>query len=759
MKKQKVYKRLLRSMEKKPLGLGGGKWLTDLGFFFSGLVLGRVQVGDFCAPFGLSVLGAAPFCGVHPLFPAAGVLLSALPESPPLWGVMIAAAVFSLLVTAVEFFAPEAGVSAKLLLFILTQAAVLPFQMDGAGVSVAYALLSASLSALGVFLILRCHTILRRLHPGCPLNGGEQLCLAGLLGLILLGLWGLAAGNVSLPMVLLYGCMLVLVYARGMGGVGVGVLLGAVLAFGDARGTQLLGAYALSTLLCALTAPYGRGYLLVAFLLSQAVSWVFLTGEQGVVTMENALAAAMLFGALPGEWLACMEGLLNENRSRRENTALAIGRIQEQTARQMEQTARLCAELAGLFMTGEGEGRYLEAWSLGAAQGVCRGCEGRVLCWRDREGMEKAILSLLPAYDRGESVRPLPPMDMHCRYFHELLSAAYQSYNQAFAHEAGLRRAARQYAYMNRQLSGLAAALFRQSNRLREDAWVDDRLEMALFTGLQNRGMRPVALDAFYPGEGLHLRLSLEASGNLSSAMVLEAVSAVVHRPMRLLKARRKEGNLLLEMEEGQKLKSTMAVVSLPESPDAPSGDASGEYRLPSGRVIYAVSDGMGSGERARQESDEALHLLFSMLRAGFERELVYENVNRLLLHRAREEMYATLDSAHIDLSTGETELMKFGAPPTCLLRGGIPRFLCGESLPCGIVDEARPYVQRIHLRRQDRLIFVTDGVFDLLGRELEPALRRWGRGGDRELAQAILEEAKSRGQRDDMTVMVVGIE
>lgn len=731
----------------------------ELGFFFSALILGRVRIGDFCAPFGLSVLGAAPFCGIHPLFPAAGVLLSALLEGTPLWGVMIAAAVFSLLVTVVEVFARGTGVSAKLLLFILTQAAVLPFQIDGAGASVAYALLSAALSALGVFLLLRCHAILRRLRPGRPLNGGEQLCLAFLLGLMLLGLWGLEAGGVSLPTVLLYVSMLVLVYARDMGGVGVGVLLGAVLAFGEKGGTQLLGVYALSTLLSALTAPYGRGYLLVAFLLSQAVSWVFLIGEQGLVTMENALVAAMLFGALPVEWLGAMEGVLNETRSRRENTALAVGRIQAQTARQMEQTARLCAELSSLFMPTEGEGRYLEAWSLGAARQVCQGCEARVLCWRDREGMEKAILSLLPAYDRGESVRPLPPMDIGCKYFHELLSAAYQSYNQAFAHEAGIKRAARQYAYMNRQLSGLAAALFRQSAQLREDAWVDDRLETALFTGLQNRGLRPVALDAFYPGDGLLLRLSLEAEPALTSRAVTEAVASVVGRPMRLLRAWRKEGKLLLEMEEGQSLTSTMAVASLPESPDAPSGDASGEYRLPSGKVIYAVSDGMGSGERARRESDEALHLLFSLLKAGFERELVYENVNRLLLHRAREEMYATLDSAHIDLATGETELMKFGAPPTCLLRGGIPRFLCGESLPCGIVDEARPYIQRIHVRRQDRLIFVTDGVYDLLGRELEPALRRWKKGGDRELAQAILEEAKSRGQRDDMTVMVVGIE
>ena len=46
-----------------------------------------------------------------------------------------------------------------------------------------------------------------------------------------------------------------------------------------------------------------------------------------------------------------------------------------------------------------------------------------------------------------------------------------------------------------------------------------------------------------------------------------------------------------------------------------------------------------------------------------------------------------------------------------------------------------------------------------LLGKEMKEALTQWNRGGDRELAQTVLEAARARGQQDDMTVMVVGIE
>ena len=132
--------------------------------------------------------------------------------------------------------------------------------------------------------------------------------------------------------------------------------------------------------------------------------------------------------------------------------------------------------------------------------------------------------------------------------------------------------------------------------------------------------------------------------------------------------------------------------------------------------------------------------------------------MNRLLIARGEKEIYATLDAASIDLVTGEAEMVKFGAPPTCLVRGGNVRTLAGEALPCGIVDEARPYVHRIRLRQRDRLVFCTDGVYDLLGKDLEAELKKAPARPLERLAEDLMEVARQKGQRDDMTVMVVEV-
>ena len=227
---------------------------------------------------------------------------------------------------------------------------------------------------------------------------------------------------------------------------------------------------------------------------------------------------------------------------------------------------------------------------------------------------------------------------------------------------------------------------------------------------------------------------------------------------MRLIAVKREAACTVFEMEALRGLTARMARISLPEQEETVSGDETGELRMPSGKVVYAVSDGMGSGEAANRESRAAIELLFDQFRLGVERELIYENVNRLLIARGEKEIYATLDAASIDLVTGEAEMVKFGAPPTCLVRAGNVRMLAGEALPCGIVDEARPYIRRIRLRQRDRLVFCTDGVYDLLGKELEAELKKDHDAPLEQMAESLMAAAQLKGQRDDMTVMVVEV-
>ena len=745
-------------MDRKKQGTNTTKYLLELAAFAGSLILCRVRVGESCAPFGLASMAAAELTGVDPLFAGAGVVVGAFLSGEPLWGVMIAAAAFVLFTRLMKVIVGPVPSSARMLVFLLCEIAVLPFEMVLTWRSSAYALLALALSAVAVVLMQRCWSLLRHAGRLAVLQEKEQLMLSAFLGLLLLGMADFAVGGVSLPVILLDAYVLILVFTKGPEGLGEGILTAALLAFALEEGGLLLGVTALCALMAALVAPYGRAYAVGAFLLTALVLAVFLGAEGETWRAGSALIACLVVLVLPREWMGRLELLFNSRLFGERNGAEAMDRWKRRMAAEVEEAARLCGALSGLFDEERAGDRFVVEWPLGAARRVCVGCEGRVLCQREEGDFDQAVLRLLSAYDRGEPVRPVSPMDSHCKFFREIMTSAYQSYNQAFVHEAGLRRAAEQNEYMNRQLNGVSAMLSVLAARLREDRWGDERVEGALLPYLMRRGFAPQSVDAYYPAGRLCLTIRLGPQGSENGAALAEAVGRKLHRTMRLIDQRREGQETVFEMEALQGLTARMARISLPEDEESVCGDETGELRMPSGKVVYAVSDGMGSGEEASRESRAAIDLLFDQYRLGVEKELIYENVNRLLIARGEKEIYATLDAASIDLTTGEAEMVKFGAPPTCLIRGGNVRTLSGEALPCGIVDEARPYIRRIRLKQRDRLVFCTDGVYDLLGKDMEAELKKGsGQPLDR-MAAALMAAAKGRGQRDDMTIMVVEV-
>lgn len=745
-------------MDRKKQGTNTTKHLLELAAFAGSLILCRVRVGESCAPFGLASMAAAELTGVDPLFAGAGVVVGAFLSGEPLWGVMIAAAAFVLFTRLMKVIVGPVPSSARMLMFLLCEIAVLPFEMVLTWRSSAYALLALALSAVAVVLMQRCWSLLRHAGRLAVLQEKEQLMLSAFLGLLLLGMADFAVGGVSLPVILLDVYVLILVFTKGPEGLGEGILTAALLAFALEEGALLLGVTALCALMAALVAPYGRAYAVGVFLLTALVLAVFLGAEGETWRAGSALIACLVVLVLPREWMGRLELLFNSRLFGERNGAEAMDRWKRRMAAEVEEAARLCGALSGLFDEERAGDRFVVEWPLGAARRVCVGCEGRVLCQREEGDFDQAVLRLLSAYDRGEPVRPVSPMDSHCKFFREIMTSAYQSYNQAFVHEAGLRRAAEQNEYMNRQLNGVSAMLSVLAARLREDRWGDERVEGALLPYLMRRGFAPQSVDAYYPAGRLCLTIRLGPQGSENGAALAAAVGRKLHRTMRLIDQRREGQETVFEMEALQGLTARMARISLPEDEESVCGDETGELRMPSGKVVYAVSDGMGSGEEASRESRAAIDLLFDQYRLGVEKELIYENVNRLLIARGEKEIYATLDAASIDLTTGEAEMVKFGAPPTCLIRGGNVRTLSGEALPCGIVDEARPYIRRIRLKQRDRLVFCTDGVYDLLGKDMEAELKKGsGQPLDR-MAAALMAAAKGRGQRDDMTIMVVEV-
>ena len=193
---------------------------------------------------------------------------------------------------------------------------------------------------------------------------------------------------------------------------------------------------------------------------------------------------------------------------------------------------------------------------------------------------------------------------------------------------------------------------------------------------------------------------------------------------------------------------------------ESASGDTHSVIKIDERRFMVALSDGMGSGEYARKISESTISLLESFYRAKIPSPLILSTVNKLLSFN-REESFACVDIAVIDLDSGVADVVKIGSPFGFILSGNVMKILESASLPLGVLESLHPDATTYPLQENDVLLFLSDGITDAFGSstDLYEALKRIPATNPQELANCLLEKAISaygNVAKDDMTVLAV---
>ena len=142
------------------------------------------------------------------------------------------------------------------------------------------------------------------------------------------------------------------------------------------------------------------------------------------------------------------------------------------------------------------------------------------------------------------------------------------------------------------------------------------------------------------------------------------------------------------------------------------SGDSNVQTRLDDGKYLIAISDGMGSGIQANNSSRTAVKMLNRMLSSGFDRDTSLELINSSMYINSKEDSYATLDVAILDLYTGNMEFMKNGACPTFIKNKRNVSVVKSISLPAGILDRVDLVVYDKDLEDGDIIVMCSDRNF-----------------------------------------------
>ena len=205
---------------------------------------------------------------------------------------------------------------------------------------------------------------------------------------------------------------------------------------------------------------------------------------------------------------------------------------------------------------------------------------------------------------------------------------------------------------------------------------------------------------------------------------------------------------------------AAFGVACTTKSGETASGDTHSVIKIDESRFMVALSDGMGSGEYARRISETTISLLESFYRAKIPSELVLSTVNKLLTFN-KEETFACVDIAVVDLNSGVADVVKIGAPAGFILSDSAVKVLENTSLPLGILDSIHPDSAEYVLGENDVLLFISDGIAEAFGSttDLYEALRAVPMHNPQQLADTLLQRAlQAYGgvAKDDMTAVAV---
>ena len=520
------------------------------------------------------------------------------------------------------------------------------------------------------------------------------------------------------------------------------------------------------------------GVVLVAFSktgkLGQAFAllcvYLFFGYLDGIYTLQaNLLVAELLCVLLPIiAFLLTPQALLLQATNalifyrERHLSRLAINRNRASIAERLFEISGLFKQIQSTFLIlGNTDGEksakaYMQARVL---NGVCKHCSGYGACLAE---------GLLPCLDKildvgcikGKvNLMDIPPaLAGLCGRQSDLLYALngqlteYRAYMQdAEAAACGRQLLASQALGVSEIAKGLA---LEQS----EPMTVYTKKERALEDALLKAGV--ICSEILIYG-GDEPTVSLVVLGDAHLKKVATAVSHLFAQPFcvaeKLTLARDKFCYILRKKPP---FDAAFGVATKTKDDETFSGDTHTVLRIDERRFLVALSDGMGSGEYANQVSENTITLLESFYRAKMPPDLTLSTVNRLLSF-AKEETFACVDIAVVDLDFGRADVVKIGAPTGFILSDTALQILESDSLPLGVLERIHPTATSYSFRADDMLVFLSDGITEAFSStvELFDAVQTLPRSNPQDFADRLLELALNRYggvAKDDMTVLAV---
>lgn len=490
----------------------------------------------------------------------------------------------------------------------------------------------------------------------------------------------------------------------------------------------------------------------------------------------EVLGSSVLFLCVPKSVYKSIEVEINPERKRQSLSETKLNEIKEEFTLKLKELTGVLTTVANSLNTNYDNENLLinnkaSALVENLADRSCSKCENMSLCWKKNFNQTyNSFQLLIQSYQDGKIAIP-KDLEKRCVKNFTILKNTEDIINNYEVDEMLKEKLVEGRGILSEHITNISSTLDDLLSDFKREVTIDNDLAKVIKRELLKNSIDYKGVLCYTDTSGrIKIRVSMNKCedtdyyNNTLVPMLSNAVKIKLCIADDGCNINPHTNECVIVMEEIPKYYMVSYGAVEPKNGEDETGDNYSFGKTSNGCYMTVLSDGMGSGPEAAQESKTTVDLVEKFIEAGFDEDITVNTVNSIMAMRfAEDEKYATLDLSRVNLYNGDAKFVKIGAAPTFIKRGREVKVINSKNLPFGLVDEVEVEILKEKLKPGDILVSVSDGVLNIDKLEsgkfiwLEEYLKNINTD-PRELSELILNKAKelSNGAIEDDMMAVV---
>lgn len=510
-----------------------------------------------------------------------------------------------------------------------------------------------------------------------------------------------------------------------------------------------------AALFAGVFSPLGQAASAIAFAVVSAGLSAF-SGDYGIVSVIETVISSAVFIILPQKYVAAFQNfIIKKGLSADESIGLQVAQSLDSAAENIygvsEIVASVSEKLDGIINP---EVNRLFTF---LQQKVCDGCQKKFLCWNRNFDSTASDVLTLAGIEKNRKIT----LQKSCDRFEQLSLCTDEGYREYAESLQSKLKLSEMRKVLTDQFTGMGDFLKSTALSVSRSRIPDKGKAAVLKTALGDSGIYTDALSVYTDtGSKMTVEItSFDTEIHEHHKKIKAILEFITKRKFEKADITVSEIKTVIVFEEKSAFRVQIGVSQKALRQDEVCGDTVTGIKKQGGFASVILSDGMGTGARAKIDSTMTCSIMEKLLRSGFTFESALKIVNSSLIMKSTDESIATIDAARVNLFTGKVNFYKAGGSITFIRQGNEITTLEGASLPVGIIRNVEFWKSEKELSAGDIVLMLSDGAAGEDCGWISDELLSWSTADMDDLAGHIARLARLRmteNNRDDITVVAV---